>query len=82
MIEVVGGVKLGMVGHVGFAEEGRGADEGIGGDFRYEGCVEGRVSARFGLDGDGIGATEGLEVDWGLGGGGGHGCRRLDWAFW
>lgn len=73
MVKVVGGIELGMVGHVRFAEEGRGADEGIRGDLGDERGIEGGVGAGFGLDGDCVGAAEGPEVYWGVGGGGSHG---------
>ena len=81
VVEVVGGVELGAVGHVGFAEEGGGADEGIGRDFGDEGGIERRIGAGLGLDGNGVGAFEGLEGGGGVLAGGRHGdggryCRK------
>ena len=73
MVKVMGGIELAAVGHVGFAEKGCGADKGIGWDLRDEGGVERGVGAGFCLDGDGVGASEGLEGRWGGGTGGRHG---------
>lgn len=73
VVKVVGGIELGMVGHVRFAEEGRGADEGIRRDLGDERGIQGGVGAGFGLDGDCVGAAEGLEVYRRVGGGGSHG---------